>query len=128
MIMHYFLVIISLVLSAAPVFADSPFISWDDLLPGEAVRFDEPFEKTDPASKRVLLGALIGPVPGYCVYRYSLVDGMTVRVDVEGASANVVVKVDENIPAGFALVPRSMGVAIEKPAPIKIQVAETLTA
>ncbi len=45
MIMHYFLVIISLVLSAAPVFADSPVISSGDLLPGEAVRFNDPFEK-----------------------------------------------------------------------------------
>jgi NADH-quinone oxidoreductase subunit G len=54
-------------------------------------------------------------------------DGMIVQVDVDGASATVVVKVDQNIPAGFALVPRSMGVAIEKPTPVRIQLAETVT-
>ena len=50
-------------------------------------------------------------------------DGMTVRIDVNGALATVVVKIDPNIPAGFALVPRSMGVAITEPVGVKIQVA-----
>ena len=51
-------------------------------------------------------------------------DGMTVSVRVNAASATVVVKVDENVPAGFALVPRSMGISIQGPAPIEIRVAE----
>jgi anaerobic selenocysteine-containing dehydrogenase len=50
-------------------------------------------------------------------------DGMTVKVDVEGSSATVVVKVDQNIPAGFVLVPRSMGIAISEPTGILIKVA-----
>jgi len=51
-------------------------------------------------------------------------DGMTVSIRVNDASATVVVKVDENIPAGFALVPRSMGISIERPSLIEIRVAE----
>jgi NADH-quinone oxidoreductase subunit G len=56
-------------------------------------------------------------------------DGMTVKILVNGASATVVVKVNEGIPAGFALVPRSMGVSIQGPAVVeKIQVAESVPA
>ena len=56
-------------------------------------------------------------------------DGMTVKIVVNGASANVEVKVSDGIPAGFALVPRSMGVSLDGPAEIeKIQLAETVNA
>ena len=56
-------------------------------------------------------------------------DGMTVDIIVNGASATVVVKVNEGIPVGFALVPRSMGVSIDGPAVVeKIQVAESVAA
>jgi hypothetical protein len=53
-------------------------------------------------------------------------DGMTVSLQVNGTSTSVVVQLDENIPVGFALVPRSMGVSIEGPAAIDIRVAETV--
>jgi NADH-quinone oxidoreductase subunit G len=50
-------------------------------------------------------------------------DGMTVSVSVNGASATVMVQVDENIPAGFALLPRSMGISIVEPVAVEIKVA-----
>ncbi len=55
-------------------------------------------------------------------------DGMTVNIIINGASTTVVVKVSAGIPAGFALVPRSMGVSIDGPAAVEIQVAETVGA
>jgi hypothetical protein len=49
---------------------------------------------------------------------------MTVSVTVNGASSTVVVIVDSNIPAGFALLPRSMGISISEPSTIEIRMAE----
>jgi hypothetical protein len=49
---------------------------------------------------------------------------MTVSVTVNGASTTVVVVIDKNIPAGFALLPRSMGISIAEPSIIEIRVAE----
>jgi NADH-quinone oxidoreductase subunit G len=51
-------------------------------------------------------------------------DGMTVSVTLNGASSTVVVIVDPNIPAGFALLPRSMGISISEPSTIEIRMAE----
>ena len=50
-------------------------------------------------------------------------DGMTVQIDIDGATAAVEVRVDENVPVGFGLVPRSMGVAISRPTGVRIHVA-----
>jgi NADH-quinone oxidoreductase subunit G len=55
-------------------------------------------------------------------------DGMTVNVSVNGASAPAVVLIDENIPPGFALVPRRCGIPINQPMSISIRIAETFTA
>lgn len=52
-------------------------------------------------------------------------DGMTVSLQVNDKSATVVVKVDQNIPEGFALVPRSMGIPITGPAALEIRVVES---
>ena len=48
----------------------------------------------------------------------------TVSVTVNDASSMVVVIVDPNIPAGFALLPRSMGISISEPSTIEIRMAE----
>ena len=56
--------------------------------------------------------------------KHKVTDGMTVNLSVNGATATALVKVDKNAPAGFALIPRSMGIAINEPAAIEIQVAE----
>jgi NADH-quinone oxidoreductase subunit G len=49
-------------------------------------------------------------------------DGMTVNLSLDGSFAPAVVVVDENVPAGFALVPRSCGIGINKPTEIEIKV------
>ena len=68
---------------------------------------------------------LINPVDAS---KQKTTDGMTVDIVVNGVSKTVVIKVDKGIPAGFALVPRSMGISIDGPAAVeKIQVAETVS-
>ena len=56
--------------------------------------------------------------------KHKVTNGMMVNVSVNGTTANALVKVDKNVPAGFVLIPRSMGIAIIEPAAIEIQVAE----
>ncbi|MBN1668707.1 MAG: molybdopterin-dependent oxidoreductase, partial [Anaerolineales bacterium] len=51
-------------------------------------------------------------------------DGMLVSVNLAGVEATVTVRVDEHVPAGIALIPRSVGVPIEAPIAIAIQIAE----
>ncbi len=55
-------------------------------------------------------------------------DGMTVNVGVNGTAGTAVVVVDENIPAGFALVPRSCGIPVTEPTEIRIGIAEATKA
>ena len=55
-------------------------------------------------------------------------DGMRVNLGVNGVSAPAVVRVDETVPAGFALVPRSLGIPLTEPTEITIQVAEVAQA
>jgi NADH-quinone oxidoreductase subunit G len=55
--------------------------------------------------------------------------GMTVGISVnDGPTSNVIVQEDESLPQGFALLPRSMGVAIEKPSTFEIRIAEAIAA
>jgi NADH-quinone oxidoreductase subunit G len=49
-------------------------------------------------------------------------DGMTVNVSINGSFAPAVVIIDENVPAGFALIPRSCGIGINEPTNIEIKV------
>ncbi|GAB4420160.1 MAG: NADH-quinone oxidoreductase subunit NuoG [Anaerolineales bacterium] len=46
--------------------------------------------------------------------------GKTVKVSFDGVTGEAVVKIDETISAGVALIPRSMGLAIRKPVAIKV--------
>ncbi len=56
-------------------------------------------------------------------------DGMTVSFSLNGNSAvDVLVRVDENVPQGIALVPRSMKVAITEPSEFEIGIAESVVA
>jgi len=55
-------------------------------------------------------------------------DGMTVTVSVNGVSAPAVVKTDETVPAGYVLVPRSLGIPVVEPAKIIIRIAEGISA
>ena len=47
--------------------------------------------------------------------------GATVKLSFEGVNADVVVKIDDTISAGVALVPRSMGIAIREPVVAKVK-------
>jgi hypothetical protein len=47
---------------------------------------------------------------------------------VNGTSVALVVKFDRYVPAGFALIPRSMGMDLDGPVGIKIQIAENVAA
>ncbi|PWB70271.1 MAG: hypothetical protein C3F07_17430, partial [Anaerolineales bacterium] len=47
--------------------------------------------------------------------------GQTVTVSFNGVSGEAVVKVDETVPVGVALIPRSMGLAIREPVPAKVK-------
>jgi NADH-quinone oxidoreductase subunit G len=49
--------------------------------------------------------------------------GATVKLSFEGVNADVVVKIDDTISAGVALVPRSMGIAIREPVVARVQLA-----
>ena len=53
-------------------------------------------------------------------------DGMTVNIDVENNLAPVTVIIDQHVPTGFALVPRSSELPIMEPTEIKIRIAETI--
>ena len=51
--------------------------------------------------------------------------GQVVNVSFNGVSADAVVKLDSSISNGVALVPRSMGIAIREPVPVKVRPQET---
>jgi anaerobic selenocysteine-containing dehydrogenase len=46
--------------------------------------------------------------------------GATVKVSFDGVKGEALVKIDETISAGVALIPRSMGLAIREPVAIKV--------
>ena len=47
--------------------------------------------------------------------------GKTVKVSFDGVKGEAVVRIDETISAGVALVPRSMGLAIREPVAVKVK-------
>ena len=47
--------------------------------------------------------------------------GKTVQVSFDGVKGEAVVKIDETISAGVALIPRGMGLAIREPVAIKVK-------
>jgi NADH-quinone oxidoreductase subunit G len=47
--------------------------------------------------------------------------GQTVNVSFNGVSGEVVVRLDDSISVGVALVPRSMGIAIREPVAVKVK-------
>ncbi|MBC8331254.1 MAG: NADH-quinone oxidoreductase subunit NuoG [Anaerolineae bacterium] len=56
-------------------------------------------------------------------------DGMAVSLSVNGSPAiDVVVREDDSVPQGFALVPRSMGIPIEQPSEFTFGIAESAVA
>jgi NADH-quinone oxidoreductase subunit G len=57
-----------------------------------------------------------------------LVAGQPVEVSLNGATAGAILKIDESIPTGVALLPRSMGFSITAPAPVSLKIAKKTTA
>jgi anaerobic selenocysteine-containing dehydrogenase len=53
--------------------------------------------------------------------RLGVEEGQTVNVSFNGVIGDAVVKLDESISVGVALVPRSMGIAIREPVPVKVR-------
>ena len=47
--------------------------------------------------------------------------GTRVKISFDGVSGEAVVKIDDTISAGVALVPRSMGIAIKEPVAAKVK-------
>jgi NADH-quinone oxidoreductase subunit G len=56
--------------------------------------------------------------------RLAIADGAGVEVVLNGAAANVEARVDETLPTGFILVPRSLGMPITGPAPVEVRAVE----
>jgi NADH-quinone oxidoreductase subunit G len=64
--------------------------------------------------------------------RLELEDGIGVRLSLSGADRAslhtgdqpVLLVIDENVPAGFILVPRSMGIAVTEPVPVELHAVE----
>jgi anaerobic selenocysteine-containing dehydrogenase len=50
-----------------------------------------------------------------------VIAGQTVNVSFNGVSGEAVVKLDDTISVGVALVPRSMGIAIREPVAVKVK-------
>jgi len=47
--------------------------------------------------------------------------GQTVSVSFNGVSGEAAVKIDDTVPVGVALIPRSMGLAIREPVAVKVK-------
>jgi NADH-quinone oxidoreductase subunit G len=80
------------------------------VLPSQVLspRLTEPFMAIHPADARRLKAS----------------EGMTVQVSLNGSTSPVLIQLDETLPVGFAILPRSMGIPINGPTPVEIQVAE----
>jgi NADH-quinone oxidoreductase subunit G len=59
--------------------------------------------------------------------RQKAADGMTVNIRLNGTTGCVVIREDQTVPSGVALVPRSMGFPITEPTAIEILIAEPAT-
>ncbi|OGN92978.1 MAG: NADH dehydrogenase (quinone) subunit G [Chloroflexi bacterium RBG_13_50_21] len=57
--------------------------------------------------------------------RINMMDGSRVYIELDGISCEVLLRLNEQVPPGIALVPRSLGVPIYSPVPVEISVAET---
>ena len=53
--------------------------------------------------------------------RFGVAAGQKVKISFDGVSAETLVKIDDTIPVGVAVVPRSMGLAIREPALAKVR-------
>jgi hypothetical protein len=52
---------------------------------------------------------------------FGVKEGEGATVSLDGTSEEVIVKIDESISTGVALIPRSMGLPITEPTPIRLK-------
>ena len=57
--------------------------------------------------------------------RLNILDGNWAHILLDGVPSDVIVRVNEQVPPGIALVPRSLGVPITSPMPIDIKAVES---
>jgi NADH-quinone oxidoreductase subunit G len=99
------------------------------LRPKEAQLLGVPVTRLYDRARSVLSAGLLGPRIGeafvalhpIAAEQMGVSDGQRVTVSVDGTSKEVVVKIDAGIASGVALVPRSMGVPISEPTPIRLK-------
>jgi NADH-quinone oxidoreductase subunit G len=60
--------------------------------------------------------------------RLKIEDGATVEVSVAGIVARVTVRLDEGLPEGVVLTPRSLGMPITGPTPVSLRVVDRMAA
>jgi anaerobic selenocysteine-containing dehydrogenase len=56
--------------------------------------------------------------------RLKLAHGDTAELNINGTSTFVALRLDDGLPAGVVLVPRSLGVPISRPSPASLQAVE----
>jgi NADH-quinone oxidoreductase subunit G len=99
------------------------------LRPKEAQLLGVPVTRLYDRARSVLSAGLLGPRIGeafvalhpIAAEQMGISGGQRVTVSVDGTSKEVVVKIDAGIASGVALVPRSMGVPISEPTPIRLK-------
>jgi len=61
------------------------------------------------------------------VAHLGMFDGANIRLDISGIEVVVVAHLDETIPQAVVLVPRSMGVPIHEPTPVRVALIEQVS-
>jgi NADH-quinone oxidoreductase subunit G len=90
-----------------------------------AVPITRLYDRARTVSSAPLLGNRIGEpyvtLHPSAAEKLGLTDGQHVVIGLDGTSEHVLLKIDPNVAAGVALVPRSMGLPIRAPTPIRLK-------
>jgi NADH-quinone oxidoreductase subunit G len=91
-----------------------------------AVPITRLYDRARTVSSAPLLGKRIGEpyvtLHPTAAERFGLTDGQHVMIGLDGTNEQVLLKVDPSVAAGVALVPRSMGLPIRAPTPIRLKI------
>ncbi|MEW6401907.1 MAG: NADH-quinone oxidoreductase subunit NuoG [Chloroflexota bacterium] len=90
-----------------------------------AVPINKLYDRGVTVSPAEILGGRIGE-PTVSLHpeaaeRLGVEAGQQIKISFDGVSGEAVVRIDDTISAGVALVPRSMGIAIKEPVPAKVK-------
>jgi len=90
-----------------------------------AVPITRLYDRARTVSSAPLLGKRIGEpyvtLHPSAAERFGFTDGQQVMISLDGTSERVVLKIDPSVAAGVALVPRSMGLPIRAPKPVRLK-------